>query len=55
MSSKDRDITERKQKLSGLWNQFDDAQGTIELLKNADVSITDKEAFAEQQHIQSKF
>nr|XP_012215470.1 PREDICTED: uncharacterized protein LOC105667914 isoform X2 [Linepithema humile] len=46
------DITERKQKLSDLWNQFDDIQSTIESLENADMSIADKEALTEQQQIQ---
>jgi len=35
------DITERKQKLSDLWNQFDDIQSKIESLENADLTIAD--------------
>jgi len=46
------DITERKQKLSDLWNQFDDIQSKIESLENADLTIADKETFAEQQQNQ---
>jgi len=46
------DITERKQKLSDLWNQFDDIQSKIESLENADLTIADKENLAEQQQNQ---
>ncbi|CAL1671692.1 unnamed protein product [Lasius platythorax] len=43
------DITEHKQKLTDLWNQFDVVQSRIESLEIQDPSITDKDALLEQQ------
>lgn len=43
------DITERKQKLTDLWNQFDIVQSCIESLEIQVLSISDKDALLEQQ------
>ncbi|XP_018378092.1 PREDICTED: uncharacterized protein LOC108770856 [Trachymyrmex cornetzi] len=43
------DLTERKQRLSDLWGQFDATQSHIEILENADPSIVDKKVLQEQQ------
>ena len=41
-------LIERKQRLSELWNHFEAAQFRIEILENADPSITDKRVLHEQ-------
>jgi len=43
------DITERKQKLAELWNQFEVIQSRIESLENADTAVIDKVTLLEQQ------
>ncbi|XP_011861271.1 PREDICTED: uncharacterized protein LOC105558287, partial [Vollenhovia emeryi] len=43
------DLTERKTRLSELWSQFDVVQSRIEILENADPTVTDKEALQAQQ------
>lgn len=46
------DVTERKTKLTELWNHFDIVQSRIEILEHADPSITDKESLINQQVLQ---
>ncbi|XP_018371002.1 PREDICTED: uncharacterized protein LOC108766304 [Trachymyrmex cornetzi] len=43
------DLTESKQRLSELWRQFEAAQSRIEILENADPSITDKKVLHDLQ------
>jgi len=43
------DVTERKQKLAELWNQFEAIQSRIESLENAETAVIDKDTLLEQQ------
>lgn len=43
------DVSERKAKLSDLWNQFETVQSRIETIENEDLANTDKDALLAQQ------